>query len=305
MSHTVQKPSVLKRVSQSILLSGIALMTAIALQLAPEDIAAQTKEETMDLPEIIAHRGASWLAPENTMASIQLAWAMDTDAVEIDIYLTADGEIVCFHDRSTGRISDQDQLVEELTLDELRQLDVGSWKGDQWEGERVITFEEALATVPRHRRLIVDVKSDTRIVEPMIEKINNSGLHPHQVVVIAFSYELAEMTKQLRPRTPVLWLVSFREESGQWSPSMDEVVSRAVDAGVDGVNLGFRGPAREPGEVEKIREAGLGYYVWTVNEPDDAQLALELGVDGLTTDRPAWLKKQLFARNGWTLLPRP
>src|SRR5690625_3972466 len=164
-------------------------MTAVTLQLIPEDTAEQTQEEPMDLPELIAHRGASWLDPENTMASIQLAWAMDADAVEIDIYLTADGEIVCFHDRSTGRISDQDQLVEELTLDELRQLDVGRWKGDQWEGERVITFEEALATVPRHRRLIVDVKSDTRIVEPMIEQMNNSGLNEHQVLVISFYYE--------------------------------------------------------------------------------------------------------------------
>ena len=86
---------------------------------------------------------------------------------------------------------------------------------------------------------------------------------------------------------------------------MDEVVSGAIGAGLDGVNLGFRGPAREREEVEKIRQAGLGYYVWTVNDLDDAQLAVELGVDGLTTDRPAWLKKQLLARNGWTLLPRP
>jgi len=284
------------------------LIIILVIIAAVESIPAQTTSENgIRLPEFIAHRGASWLAPENTMASIQLAWEMDVDAVEIDIYLAADGEIVVFHDRNTYRTAGRDRLVEDQTLEELRELDFGAWKDPQWEGEQILTLDEALAIMPKGKRMFIDVKSDTRIVEPMLEAFDRAGYHPHQLVVIAFSYELAEKTKRLRPRTPVYWLEGFTrdDESGEWSPSMEEVVEKSLAANLDGVNLRFIGPATVEEDVALIREAGLGYYVWTVNNLDDAQKALELGVDGLTTDRPVWIKKQLLSRNGWELLSRP
>src|SRR5690625_1461776 len=93
--------------------SAAALLAILLLTTGSAETSyAQAGAETdIRLPEFIAHRGASWLAPENTMASIQLAWEMDVDAVEIDIYLTADDQIVLFHDSRTGRISDADRLV--------------------------------------------------------------------------------------------------------------------------------------------------------------------------------------------------
>lgn len=285
-----------------------SLMGCIILILAAEtSLARQGLPPAQKLPEMIAHRGASWLAPENTMASIQLAWEMDVDAVEFDIYLTADGEIVLFHDRNTNRITGRDQLVEEQTLAELRELDYGAWKGSQWEGEQIITLDEALAATPKGKRMIVDVKSDTRIVDPMLEAFDRSGLHPFQIVVIAFSYELAAKTKRLRPHQQVLWLEGFRqdEESGQWTPAIEELIERALEANLDGLNLRFVGPATVPENIALIRDAGLGYYVWTVNEIEDAERAMALGVDGLTTDRPVWIKKQLIARNGLHLLHKP
>jgi glycerophosphoryl diester phosphodiesterase len=280
----------------------------ILFLLATDVIQSQpSNERDIHLPEFIAHRGASWLAPENTMASIQLAWEMDVDAVEIDIFLTADDEIVVFHDRNTGRITGHNQPTEEQTLDGLRQLDLGKWKDPMWEGEQIVTLSEALATIPRGKRMFVDVKSDTRIVEPMLKAFDDSGHHPHQIVVIAFSHELAAKTKRLRPRTPVYWLEGFSQDNqtGEWSPTMETVVERAVEANLDGVNLRFAGPATAEDDVALIREAGLGYYIWTVNDLDDAQKAIEMGVDGITTDRPAWLKKQLLSRNGWRLLSKP
>ena len=288
--------------------SAAALLATLLLTTGSAETSyAQAGAETdIRLPEFIAHRGASWLAPENTMASIQLAWEMDVDAVEIDIYLTADDQIVLFHDSRTGRISDADRLVEEMTLEELQELEVGCWKGEQWPGERVITLDEALATVPKGKRMIIDVKSDTRIVEPMLEAFDRSGLHPHQIVVIAFSFKLAAKTKELRPRQVVLLLESFRRDSdtGEWSPTMEELIEQAREANLDGLNMNFRGPATVEESIRLIREAGLGYYVWTVNDIDAAERAVQLGVDGLTTDRPAWMKKQLLSRNGWKLLKR-
>jgi glycerophosphoryl diester phosphodiesterase len=259
------------------------------------------------MPEIIAHRGASWDAPENTLASMQLAWAMGADAVEFDIFLAADGAIVVLHDRDTQRITGRRLVAEESTLAALRELDYGAWKGEQWRGEPIPTLEEALATRPRGKRMFVESKSDTRIVGPMLEVFDRIHHNPHELVFITFHYDVAAEVKRQRPRTPVYWLEGFRrnEQTGEWSPTMPEIVERAVAANLDGVNLRFVGPATEPENVALIRQAGLGFYVWTVNDVDDAQRAIELGVDGITTDRPAWLKKQLLARNGWRLLPRP
>lgn len=168
-------------------------------------------------------------------------------------------------------------------------------------------MDEALATVPKGKRIIVEAKSGPDIVEPMLEAFDRSGLHPHQIVVIAFSYEVASKTKALRPQQAVLYLKSFRQDSdtGEWSPTMEELIAETKEANLDGVNLSFRGPATMEEEVAKIREAGLGYYVWTVNDIEDAELAVKLGVDGLTTDRPAWMKKQLLSRNAWKLLKKP
>ncbi|MCC5942414.1 MAG: glycerophosphodiester phosphodiesterase [Balneolaceae bacterium] len=281
------------------------LCMIIPLIIALESLSAQNcNTDKLSLPEFIAHRGASWLAPENTMAAFQLAWEMDVDAVELDVFLTKDGEVVVFHDPNTKRITGHDGNIEEMTLDELRELDFGSWKSSQWEGESIPTLYEALSTLPKGKRIFVDVKSDTSIVRPMLDVFDKIEHFPHQIVVIAFSYELAAKTKKLRPRTPVYWLVGFgyNSEDDQWNPSMDDIIERALKANLDGVNLHFAGPARWEESVHKIREAGLGYYVWTVNNIEDAQKAIELGVDGITTDRPAWLKKQLLSKNGWRLL---
>ncbi|MGM0505829.1 MAG: glycerophosphodiester phosphodiesterase family protein [Bacteroidota bacterium] len=259
------------------------------------------------LPEFVAHRGASWLAPENTLASIQLAWQLHADGVEIDIYRTKDGQLALFHDRTTKRTGGRDRAVIDQTFAELQELEVGSWKGDQWHGERVVTLDEAISFIPNGKRMFIEVKTGTDTVEPMLEAFDRSGAHPHQLVVIAFEYEVAAKTKQLRPRTPVYWLSAFRqdEETGEWSPTIDELVERAREAGLDGLNLQFAGPATQAPEIEKIRDAGLGYYIWTVNDPTAAEQAIELGVDGITTDRPAWLRKQLLHRNGWKFMSRP
>ncbi|MEX1212109.1 MAG: glycerophosphodiester phosphodiesterase [Balneolaceae bacterium] len=264
-------------------------------------------QSSAHLPEFVAHRGASWLAPENTLASIQLAWQLHADGVEVDIYRTKDGKLALFHDRTTERTGGRDRAVIDQTLAELQELEVGSWKAEQWRGERVISLDEAISFVPTGKRMFIEIKTGTDTVEPMLEAFDRSGLFPHQLVVIAFEYEVAAKTKQLRPRTPVYWLSSFRQdaETGEWSPSMDELVGRAVEAGLDGLNLQFAGPATQASEVQKIRDSGLGYYIWTVNDPEAAELAIELGVDGITTDRPAWLRKQLLHRNGWKLMPKP
>lgn len=95
---------------------------------------------------IIAHRGASYEAPENTLPAVRLGWERDADAVEVDIHQTRDGRIVAIHDRSTARVTGRTGLVAETTLERLRSLDAGSWKGMRWRGVRIPTLEEVLET---------------------------------------------------------------------------------------------------------------------------------------------------------------
>ena len=103
--------------------------------------------------EIIAHRGASHDAPENTLESVKLGWVQGADAVEVDVYLSKDGYIVLHHDGSTKKLAGVDRKVVDQTLAELQQLDVGSWKGDKWKDVRIPKLADVLSTIPEGRRL--------------------------------------------------------------------------------------------------------------------------------------------------------
>ena len=108
---------------------------------------------------IVAHRGASYDAPENTLAAFQLAWQQNSDAIEGDFYVTSDQQIVCIHDKSTRRVAPKQPAlnVADSTFKQLRQLDVGSWKHDRYSAERVPTLKQVLATVPAGKQIFVEI----------------------------------------------------------------------------------------------------------------------------------------------------
>ena len=100
-------------------------------------------ESASQMPAIVAHRGASYDAPENTLSSVRLGWEQGADCVEIDVYLTKDDQIVAMHDKTTKRTAGKDWTVSERTLAELRTLEVGSWKDEKFRGEPVPTLAES------------------------------------------------------------------------------------------------------------------------------------------------------------------
>jgi glycerophosphoryl diester phosphodiesterase len=109
----------------------------------------------LSTPAVIAHRGAADDAPENTLAAFMLAWQQGADGIEGDFHLTRDGKIVCIHDADITRTASLAGQVAEATLAELRQLDVGSWKGEQWRGARIPALDEVLATVPEGKQVFI------------------------------------------------------------------------------------------------------------------------------------------------------
>ena len=114
--------------------------------------------------KLVAHRGTSHEAPENTVAAFRLAWEQGADAIEGDFYLSKDQQIVCIHDETTKRTSGEDRVVSECTLDELRRLDVGKWKHPRFEGERISTLAEVLRTVPDGKQIFIEIKCGPEIV---------------------------------------------------------------------------------------------------------------------------------------------
>lgn len=256
----------------------------------PSDVPATA----VRLPEIIAHRGASYEAPENTLAAIRLAWQQGADAVEVDARLSRDGRIVLMHDATTRRTTGLDARVANLTLAELEALDAGSWMGPQWAGERVPALAEALASVSEGRRVFIDLKVGREIVPELVRVLRASELPPAQTAVIGSSLPVLEAARRALPGVSVYWLVSMRQhpETGRWLPPLSSRIRRARASGLDG--LDFRmADAIDAAFVDETRQAGLAFYVWTVNTPDEADQARRAGVDGITTDRPGWLRERL------------
>jgi glycerophosphoryl diester phosphodiesterase len=248
-----------------------------------------------DAVEIIGHRGASHDAPENTLASIRLAWKQNADASETDVHLTKDGQIVVIHDFDTRRVGGLKRKVVDQTLSELKQLDIGRWKGEQWAGERIPTLAEYLAEIPKGKRLFIEIKCGPEIVPRLVEVIRGAHKRPEQTCLIGFSYEVMQAAKRELPELKCYWIVQLRKnrETGRWTPQLATLIRKAKDAGLDGIDFGDA-PVLDRDFVGKVKQSGLGVYTWTVDSVQEAKRLEQAGVDGITTNRPGYLKESLM-----------
>jgi len=244
--------------------------------------------------EIVGHRGASYDAPENTLAAINLGWQQNADAVEFDIWLSKDGEIVLFHDKDTKRIGGVDKLVKDQTWAELQQLDVGAWKDAKFAGERMPRLKDALDTIPKGKRVFIEVKCGPEIVPKLVETMRATGRPSAELAVISFQDDVIAATKRAAPEYKAYWLASLKQDkqTRAWNHSAESLIARAKALHADGLDLSAV-DLIDPAFGRKIRQAGLEFYVWTVNDPDVARRMIAAGVQGITTDRPAWLREQL------------
>ncbi len=245
--------------------------------------------------EIIAHRGASYDAPENTMPAIKLGWEQGADAVEIDVYLTKDGRIAVLHDDDTKRTTGVAGKVSETNLAQLQTLDAGSWKDRRWAATKIPSLEEVLAAVPPGKRLFIEVKCGVEITPELKRLVEASGKKA-QLVVIAFSYDVIRNVKKEMPYMPAYWLYGFREQDGRPTLSHEQLLERVKAAGADGLDLYYKGPITAD-FTGQLAAAGMKLYVYTVNSPEEAVRLADLGVAGITTDRPAYLREALERRS--------
>jgi glycerophosphoryl diester phosphodiesterase len=239
--------------------------------------------------EFIGHRGAPVDAPENTIASFRAAFEQGVDGVELDVRLSRDGRLVVMHDETTGRMAGPpNSMVSDLTAPQLRQLEI-KWKGHS--PEKVPMLEDVIPLIPPGRRLFIESKVGPAFITPLRTAFKEAAADPARFVIMSFDLESMRQAKLAFRDFEVLWLGSPRR-GVRTRPTVTELISAAKGAGLDGLNLNCTFPIKKP-FVEKIHAAGLKVYTWTVDGPKIARREVEAGVDGITSNRAAWLRSQL------------
>jgi len=230
----------------------------------------------MHIPLIIAHRGASANAPENTLATFRLVREQGADAIEADFHLTKDGRIICIHDRTTQRVAGVNLIVGEATLAQLRELDVGSWQGSQWAGERIPTIEEVLGSAPKGKRVFIEIKCGPEIIPLLGLALRGSDLTSDQVAVISFSQSVIAESKRQLADVKAFWLTSLRgdERTGQPYPPFSQILRTLKGINADGLDRDARSTI-DAAFVAELRKEGMELHVWTVDDLETA-LASEL-----------------------------
>ena len=239
-------------------------------------------------PMIVAHRGASFDAPENTLAAFRLAFEQGADAIEGDFHLTADGEVVCTHDARTRRCGDLDRVVAESTLAELKTVDVGVWKSSRFAGERIPTLTEVLSVVPPGKGIFVELKSGGALVAAVAEAIAASRLPLPQIRLISFDVETLRSCGDRMPEVKRSWLVNYcGSQTLGWSPDAEAIETTIGGLGVEGLGSEANVEAVTPAIVNRIRVAGVELHVWTIDDVAIADAFMAMGARSITTNRPA------------------
>jgi glycerophosphoryl diester phosphodiesterase len=218
--------------------------------------------------EVIAHRGFSAVAPENTLASIAKAIEAGADGCEFDVYASKDGHIVLMHDETVDRTTNGRGKVVELTLAELK---------------------EALELLRRSScRAMIEIKPPN-ITRQVVEAVRTAGMS-RQAVLISFHASVIREARELAPEIPAAWVFGKSLE-GTPEQQADQLAQQAAECRTDIVDLNFE--TVNPDLIAQLHRRGLKVWVWTVNEPVVMQVLRDWGVDAMTTDEPALARKTL------------
>ena len=248
-------------------------------------------------PQVVAHRGASHENAEHTLGAYVAALDAGAEGLECDVRLTADGHLVCVHDRDLRRTASHRGVISTMELAELEQLDFAAWK-NPWDFDdeaplrdesldRVLTLRKLLETAADYDRrvdLAIETKHPTRygglVEKRLVETLRDFGWHQGDTPVRVMSFSFTALTRvdQMAPEVP---LVMLMDKSTMW-PVLRRMVGKDWIFG-PGIAL----LREEPELAARIQKRGHDIHVWTVNTEEDLRLCLDLGVKAVISDRPA------------------
>jgi glycerophosphoryl diester phosphodiesterase len=237
---------------------------------------------------IVAHRGASGYAPENTFAAFRRAIAMGAGFIETDLHLSRDARFVAIHDASVNRTTNGQGAVHDFTLADLRKLDVGSWFGSEFAGERIPTLEEILEFAKKHDVVFyLEIKPSGSWggEHALISALRESG-EIARTVIISFDPLILTNIRAIEPTVMTGLLFDGK---------VDNPLEKAVEIGAR--QIAARGDLVSPKFLKDARERDLQVVCWTVNHPGHMRLLAEAGVDGIMSDYPDRLVELVRNKN--------
>jgi len=241
---------------------------------------------------IIAHRGVSFDLPENSLPAFNMSWNHAADGIEGDFHLTKDGAIVCIHDENTGRVCKQNIVVRDSTLKELKALDLDC-QGTENLQIKIPTLNEVLEILPDGKKIFIEVKCGSEIVEPLFSELTRSKLNSNDAVIISFDEEVIKEFKVIAPNYRALLLYSYKQlnrNSSEVGCNINNLIDVMRNIKADGL-----GTDNEFSKtlVEQTINAGFEYHSWTIDSIDVAQKLINWGSSSITTNKPGHLIQQL------------
>lgn len=248
-------------------------------EISIEDLRAQKKG-----PLVVAHRGFSGRAPENTLAAFELALKSGADMIECDVRVTRDGEVVAFHDRTLDRTTNGKGRIENWTLKDLRKLDAGSWFDRKFSAERIPTLSEVLDLLKDRTFLNIELKADDEpsqrqtLLRDQVLHIVSSHDAEQRVFLVSFNHRLIREIKEKNPQlTTAIIFKATRDFASRPSRLVARACADAFVCGRGWLSKRF---------LQDLRIHRIPLFVYTINTEQDVRRMAKLGVDGVITNYP-------------------
>lgn len=239
--------------------------------------------------KVMAHRGNSRTAPENTIASVIESLELDVDVCEFDVRCTKDGYVVLMHDETIDRTTNGTGRISDTTLPEAKLLDTGSWKSDKYIGQTVPALDEVLAVISDvGKEALIEIKDDSAAasVAQLIEKYSMT----HSAVALTSSPQVHHQIKAINKNIRrALLCTEFPANVNSTAAKIKWLIEMATELDVEIVDLDYRFVC--PELIGRLHAIGKKAWVWTVNSPVIMKCLIDWGIDGITSDTPAVLKK--------------
>ncbi|PLR95955.1 glycerophosphodiester phosphodiesterase [Bacillus sp. T33-2] len=260
---------------------------ALTLLLSPfqQAFAAESTGQIRKIDNV-AHRGASGYAPENTIAAFDKAVEMKVDYIEIDVQRSKDGELVIIHDTTVDRTTDGTGYVRDLTFEQLRSLDAGSFKGAEFAGEKVPAFDEVLDRYHGNTGILIELKAPELypgIEETVAQELRERNLDKPQnnkIIIQSFNFESMKKIDALLPKVPVGVLTSSRAHTTD--QALQEFAAYA-----EYFNPSYGIVTKDL--VDRVHALDMGISSWTVRSREAAQFLIDMQVDAIITDYPDYV----------------
>ncbi|MFN3873266.1 MAG: glycerophosphodiester phosphodiesterase family protein [Ignavibacterium sp.] len=249
----------------------------------------------INTPLIVAHRGASYIAPENTIPAFKIAFDEKADFIEGDFWLTNDNEIVCIHDSDTRRVGNKKINVISSSLSELKKIDVGLRKGEQFTGTKIPTLQEVLQIIPEKKGLHLEIKDHReKFLIRLKEILRESNMLSENLRIISFHRNIIRASKKYLPEIKAYLIFGWYFSKGNYFKSLTQklIMRKLNNVNCDGVIL-FSGSYINNDFIDAMKNKNLDVCVYNVEDTRKAIRLTNLGVDSLTTNSPLMIRKAI------------